>query len=200
MSALKRALDVTCGCALIAVLAPLGLGCAFAILATSMGPVFFRQPRVGMRGVAFTLNKFRTMRCLPVDDTARQFQPGDDSRVTRVGAFLRRSKLDELPQLWNVVRGDMSLVGPRPEVARWTQIYPDTWEIVHSVRPGLTDLASIEYRNEESLLAMADDPDAMYRDVILPRKLQLAVQYVNDRSLALDLKILARTVWEVLAR
>jgi lipopolysaccharide/colanic/teichoic acid biosynthesis glycosyltransferase len=120
--------------------------------------------------------------------------------VTRVGKLLRKTKLDELPQLWNVLVGDMSLVGPRPEVRKWVEAYPDRWSKVLAVRPGITDPASIEFRNEEELLAAAPDPKTCYRDVILPRKLDLYEEYVETRSFWGDVGILLKTVWAVAGR
>ena len=127
------------------------------------------------------------------------FSPGDDVRVTSVGRFLRMTKLDELPQLWNVLVGDMSLVGPRPEVARWVAEYPERWKVVHTIRPGITDEASIEFRNEEQILVVSSDPESCYRDVVLPRKLDLAESYVRSRSFGGDLLILWRTFCAILA-
>ena len=155
-------------------------------------PVFFRQSRVGRLGRDFTLYKFRTMAVKP-DAGAGAFEPGDASRVTRVGRFLRATKLDELPQLFNVLRGEMSLVGPRPEVRKWVEASPQRWRGVHSVLPGITDPASIAYRDEERVLAAASDPDEEYRNVVLPHKLDLYEQYVKDRTFAGDLSILLET-------
>ena len=128
------------------------------------------------------------------------FDVGDTSRVTAVGRFLRKTKLDELPQLWNVLRGDMSLVGPRPEVRKWVEAYPERWAKVLTVRPGITDPASIAFRNEEELLTAAPDPENYYRNVILPRKLALYEQYVATRSFWGDVGILLKTVWTVVVR
>jgi lipopolysaccharide/colanic/teichoic acid biosynthesis glycosyltransferase len=120
--------------------------------------------------------------------------------VTGVGRFLRKTKLDELPQLWNVLFGEMSLVGPRPEVRAWVGAYPERWAVVHRVRPGITDPASIEFRNEEELLSVAVNPDAYYRDVILPRKLDLYEEYIRSRTLSGDIGIVFRTVAAVLMK
>ena len=125
------------------------------------------------------------------------FDVGSSARVTRVGKLLRKTKLDEFPQLWNVLVGDMSLVGPRPEVRKWVEAYPDRWSKVLAVRPGITDPASIEFRNEEELLAAAPGPETCYRDVILPRKLDLYERYVATQSLGGDIGILFRTMWAV---
>lgn len=122
------------------------------------------------------------------------FDAGDNSRITPFGQFLRKTKLDELPQLFNVLKGDMSIVGPRPEVKHWTEVYPEKWKIVHSVKPGITDNASIEFRNEEEILAQSNDPIKAYREEILPRKLDLYVDYVNNRSFMGDIVIIFRTI------
>jgi len=125
------------------------------------------------------------------------FEAGNASRVTRVGRFLRKTKLDELPQLWNVLKGDMALVGPRPEVRKWVEVYPERWAKVLTIRPGITDPASIEFRNEEEVLANATDPQDYYRSVILPRKLAMYEQYVATRSFWGDLGILVKTALAV---
>jgi lipopolysaccharide/colanic/teichoic acid biosynthesis glycosyltransferase len=122
------------------------------------------------------------------------FEPGNVSRVTAIGKFFRKSKLDELPQLINVLIGDMSLVGPRPEVANWVEVYPDAWKKILTVRPGITDNASIIFHNEESILAVANDPEQVYREVMLPKKLELYTDYVDNRSFQGDLLIILRTL------
>jgi lipopolysaccharide/colanic/teichoic acid biosynthesis glycosyltransferase len=160
-------------------------------------PVLFRQQRVGRDGKAFLMAKFRTMTEQP-DAEAGSFDPGRQSRSTRFGVVLRRAKLDELPQLWNVLFGDMSLVGPRPEVRRWVQVYPERWARVLTIRPGITDLASIEFRSEEDVLARTPDPEATYRDVVLPRKLDYYERYIAERSFRGDCRILVRSLWIVM--
>src|SRR3954471_9320400 len=148
--ALKRLLDVVLAMVAALMLFPLAVLIALAVRLESSGPAIFRQRRIGLHGREFTVFKFRTMSGA-ARDRSGTFEPGNTTRVTRVGRMLRRSKLDELPQLWNVVVGDMSLVGPRPEVPRWVEIYPQRWQVVHSVRPGLTDPASLAFIQEESL-------------------------------------------------
>jgi len=155
-------------------------------------PIFFRQHRVGKDGKQFRVIKFRTM-IVKLGNDQGYFDAGSNLRVTKVGAFLRRTKLDELPQLWNVICGEMSLVGPRPEVQKWVDVYPERWKKVHQVSPGLTDQASIIYRDEHQLLAQADDPERTYREEVLPHKLSLYEQYVDDHSLLGDLRILFQT-------
>ncbi len=145
------------------------------------------------------LFKFRTMTVRKGTEQG-SFDAGSAARVTRVGAFLRKTKLDELPQLWNVLKGDMSLVGPRPEVRKWVEAYPERWARVLTVRPGITDPASIEFRNEEDILAASPDPERTYREVILPRKLDLYEEYVRTRSFWGDVGILLKTVWAVVGR
>jgi lipopolysaccharide/colanic/teichoic acid biosynthesis glycosyltransferase len=189
---LKRIFDLMAAMVGLLVLSPSYLIIALAIRMSSPGPVLFRQIRVGRGGVDFILFKFRTMTVREGSEHGR-FDAGDTSRVTRIGRFLRATKLDELPQLWNVVRGDMSLVGPRPEVRKWVEVYPKRWARVHTVRPGITDPASILFRHEERILAEFSDPEGVYREQILPQKLDLYEEYVRTRSLLEDLIILGRT-------
>jgi len=159
-------------------------------------PVFFRQRRVGINGSEFLLNKFRTM-SLTDQCVGGSFDAGDKSRITRIGSFLRKTKLDELPQFWNVLIGDMSLVGPRPEVRKWVDTYPERWANVLKVKPGISDPASIYYRNEEELLARADDPEAYYKDHVLPHKLDLYEEYVRSRSFLGDIYLIFKTIFSV---
>jgi lipopolysaccharide/colanic/teichoic acid biosynthesis glycosyltransferase len=178
----------------LVLLAPLLLAIAVAIRLESPGPAFFRQERIGRRGVPFRIHKFRTMRHDPLRG-GPQITVGEDARITHVGAFLRRSKLDELPQLIDVLRGAMSLVGPRPEVARYVALYPaELRDVVLSVRPGITDLASIEYRDEAAALARAADPEREYIEVVMPKKLALAALYVRTRTLGGDVRLIWRTL------
>ena len=157
------------------------------------GPIFFIQQRVGKKGKSFNLIKFRTMKVASGKSTG-SFDAGDTSRITPVGFFLRKYKLDELPQLLNVFLGEMSFVGPRPEVKQWTLVYPEKWKVVHSVKPGITDNASIEFRNEELILAESEDPLKTYEEVILPRKLDLYIDYVQARSFWGDITIILKTI------
>jgi lipopolysaccharide/colanic/teichoic acid biosynthesis glycosyltransferase len=196
---LKRTFDLVGASLGLAVGSPVLALIALLVRASSPGPVLFRQVRVGLHGLDFRLFKFRTM-TVRTGAEAGSFDAGDASRVTRVGALLRATKLDELPQLWNVVRGDMSLVGPRPEVRRWVECYPERWARVHAVRPGITDPAAIVYRHEEQILAAAPDPEGAYRDQVLPHKLDLYEEYVRTRSFPGDLKILAQTLAAVARR
>jgi lipopolysaccharide/colanic/teichoic acid biosynthesis glycosyltransferase len=189
---LKLTFDLVLAILGLLLLLPVLVIIAVVVRLSSPGPVLFRQVRVGRDGRDFVLLKFRTMR-VRTGSEAGSFDAGDTSRVTTVGAFLRATKLDELPQFWNVVRGDMSLVGPRPEVRKWVQVDPGRWSTVHSVKPGITDPASLVYRHEERILASCPDPETTYKEQILPRKLDLYENYVRDRSFAGDLWILWRT-------
>lgn len=190
----KRAFDLIVSGGALALGAPVMAVVALAVRLDTPGPVLFRQVRVGRGGRPFRILKFRTMADRPA-------MPGHevtlhrDPRVTRSGEFLRHWKLDELPQLWNVFRGDMSIVGPRPEVPRYVELYPQAErELVLSVRPGITDPASIKYRSEAELLAGVDDPERMYREVILPDKLAMAADYARRVSFRGDLAIIGRTL------
>ncbi len=175
---------------------PLLLLIAAAIKLSSPGPVLFLQPRVGRGGCSFSIWKFRTM----VDGAHHrgpEITASGDPRVTTIGRLLRRTKLDELPQLVNVWRGEMSLVGPRPEVPRYVAGYSEEDRSVLSIRPGITDLASIAFRDEESVLAQFADREQAYVDVLLPRKLALAREYLRRQSFKLDLELLLRTLFVV---
>lgn len=195
----KRAFDLLVACGGLLLLAPLLLLIALAVKLDSPGPVFFRQQRVGRNGAPFRIHKFRTMVHDPLE-RGPQITSGADPRITRVGAYLRRTKLDELAQLVDVVQGSMSLVGPRPEVPRYVALYPQALRAkVLSVRPGITDLASIEFRDENDLLARAADPEHEYVHVVMPRKLALAASYVDQASFATDLRLIGRTLATVWA-
>lgn len=190
---MKRVFDFLGAAAGSVVLAPLFLAIAVAVVLETGRPVLFRQERVGLHGRTFRIFKFRTM--VAGAEAGGQLTVAGDARVTRVGRFLRKHKLDELPQLWNVILGHMSLVGPRPEVPRYVSKYSEAdRRIVLSVRPGITDNASIEFRNENDLLQAAEDPDEAYVRDILPRKLALYRQYVTNRSLFTDFRIILKTL------
>ena len=189
----KRLLDLTISALALLVLLPFLALIALLVGITSPGGPFVRQVRIGRDRHPFRVVKFRSMTVRRGSEEG-SFDAGDTARVTKVGRLLRRTKLDELPQLWNVLVGDMSLVGPRPEIPAWTEVHRERWDVVLSVRPGITDPASIEFRDEESILAASADPEACYRDEILPRKLALSEAYVRDRSLAGDLAVVLRTL------
>ncbi len=193
---LKRAFDLLFAGVLLLVISPLMLLFSWAVALTSPGGAFFRQERVGRGGVPFRLLKFRTMR--PGSEALGQLTIGGrDPRITGVGYWLRKSKLDELPQLWNVVKGDMSIVGPRPEVPNYVALYSPEQREVLSVRPGITGMASINYIDENELLVRSVDPERAYREEVMPAKLALDLRYVRERSLLLDLRIILATVGKV---
>ena len=194
---MKRLLDCLIATIALLILLPVSIVVASLIVITSPGNPFFGQSRVGQHGKLFTLYKFRSMRKSKRIKNP-QFDPGDSTRVTWFGAIIRKLKIDELPQLWNVIRGDMSLVGPRPEVPMWTELYPEKWEIILTVRPGITDPASIAFRNEEDLLKSVDDPAAFYQNVILPKKLELSCAYVARQSIGGDVTILFKTLLTII--
>jgi lipopolysaccharide/colanic/teichoic acid biosynthesis glycosyltransferase len=190
----KRLFDLLCASFGLLLLSPLFLALALWVKLDSRGPVFFRQQRVGRDGALFFIHKFRTMRA-DAAEFGPQLTVGLDARITRAGHKLRRSKLDELPQLLDVLAGHMSLVGPRPEVPRYVAHYPAALrDKVLSVRPGITDLASIEYRDESTLLAQAVDPERTYIEHILPHKLRCAAHYVDHHTLWGDVRLIAATL------
>jgi lipopolysaccharide/colanic/teichoic acid biosynthesis glycosyltransferase len=189
----KRAFDLCASVLGVLLLSPLLAAIALWIRLDSQGPVLFRQARVGRYGVPFDILKFRTMSAQL--EPQRLLTVGRDPRITRAGHFLRKYKLDELPQLFNVLHGTMSLVGPRPEVARYVACYPPRErELVLSVKPGVTDWASILYKDENAILGQALDPEQAYIDTILPTKLEYYVRYVRERSFWVDLRIIVRTL------
>lgn len=191
-AATKRLVDVVASAVGLVLTSPIQAAIAAAVKADSPGPAIFKQERVGKDGRRFEILKFRTMSRGAV---GAAITPTGDHRVTKVGAMLRRTKLDELPQLWNVLVGDMSLVGPRPEVPHYVDLWPDDHrDKILSMRPGITDPASIEYRDEGALLAAQPDPERFYREVILPHKTAIYSAYVDSASPSLDLEILLRTV------
>ncbi|MGN6527457.1 MAG: sugar transferase [Burkholderiaceae bacterium] len=196
----KRVFDIVAALLGLALFGLPMLAVAAWIKLDSPGPVFFRQERVGRHGRPFRIHKFRTMR---VDAEARgpQITVGADARITRVGRILRDNRLDELPQFLDVLAGDMSLVGPRPEVPRYVAVWPPALrERVLAVRPGITDPASLEFRDEASLLAAAADPEREYVEVILPRKLARAADYADHASLWTDLAVIGRSVGVLFSR
>ncbi len=188
----KRIFDFTAALAGLLLLSPMFLLVAIWIKLDSPGPVFFRQPRVGKDGVMFDIVKFRT-----IADKAHDgpLTIGHDRRITPAGRFLRRHKIDEFPQLFNVIAGTMSLVGPRPEVSRFVECYPpEVRKVVLSVSPGITDWASIYYKEEGSLLTRSSNPEAAYLEVILPEKLKYNLRYVQERSFWNDVRIIFTTL------
>ncbi len=193
----KRLLDISVAAPALVLLAPFFTLCGLAIKLSSRGPVFFRQKRVGLGGRLFRIVKFRTM-VENADQQRPSITAAGDPRVTPVGRVLRRLKVDELPQLWNVLVGEMSLVGPRPELLEFVQTYTPQQRRVLSVRPGITDPASVEYRAEEKMLAKGASPEGFYRQQILPRKLALNATYISRISLASDCHLILKSLGVVL--
>lgn len=190
---LKRAMDIVISAAALLVLWPVFALIALAIVVDDPGPVFYRQVRVGRGGKPFRIFKFRTM-VVDADKKGLSITVGRDSRITRVGAFLRKTKLDELAQLLNVLRGEMSFVGPRPEVPRYVDLYTPYQRQVLLVRPGITDYASIAYRNENELLAGAKDPERMYIETVMPAKIELNMKYLREISPLADIRLILQTI------
>lgn len=195
----KRLFDILCASAGLLLLAPFFAVTAVLIKRDSSGPVFFRQTRMGQFGKPFRIYKFRTM-CLDAEKKGAQVSTGDDPRITRTGRFLRKYKIDELPQLLNVVSGEMSLVGPRPEVPKYVAAYPVDYALVLSVRPGITDYAALAFKDENELLKAADDPERKYIDEILPIKIGYYKQYLAERSFGTDLKLIFKTILGIVIR
>ena len=169
----------------------------FAIRLESKGGGFYKQLRVGLNDRDFYVYKFRSMR-IGADKQGLITIGGRDPRITRIGYFIRKYKLDELPQLFNVLKGDMSLVGPRPEVRKYVDLYTDEQRKVLSVRPGITDYASIEYVDEDTILGQADDADKAYIEQILPDKIRYNMKYINHRSVKEYFKIIFLTIWSII--
>lgn len=190
---IKRSFDVFFAILGLLVLLPILLLVALGIAATSKGGVFYRQERIGKNGRPFRIFKFRTM-FTGADKKGLLTVGGRDPRVTPIGYYLRKSKMDELPQLINVLLGDMSLVGPRPEVAKYVALYSKSDREILTIRPGITDYASIAFRNENELLAGSPDPEKTYIHEIMPQKLALNKQYLGEMGLGNDLKIILKTL------
>lgn len=187
----KRAFDIVCAALGLLVLSPVLLMCALLVGLTSPGGVLFRQERMGRDGVPFTIYKFRSMR---KDNAGLKISTSSDSRITPVGRVLRKTKLDELPQLWNVLKGDMSFVGPRPEVREYTDLYTPEQRQVLLVRPGITGLASIRYRNENDLLSASTDPNRTYIEEVMPAKLALDLEYIPRACVSYDVRLILETL------
>ena len=193
----KRAMDIMLSACALAILWPLLLLIALAIWIDDPGPVFYRQVRVGRNGKTFRIFKFRSM-VMDADKKGLAITVGRDSRITRVGAVLRKTKLDELAQLLNVFLGQMSFVGPRPEVPKYVELYTPYQRQVLLVRPGITDYASIAYRNENDLLAGAPNPETMYIEQIMPDKIELNMKYLREISPLADIRLILKTIVAVI--
>lgn len=192
-----RLVDILLSAIGLILISPLLLIIYILVRVTSRGPGFYSQKRIGKNGVPFRLLKFRTMR-IGSDKGTLITIGGRDSRITKVGYYLRKYKLDELPQLWNVLIGDMSLVGPRPEVERYVRLYTPEQRVVLSVKPGITDYASIAYSDENIILGMSEDPEKMYIEQIMPKKIEYNLQYINNQTMKEYFKIIYLTFAKII--
>ena len=192
----KRILDFFTAAIGLVFLLPGFLFVALLSKLTSPGPIFYRQERVGRAGRTFKIVKFRTMQ-IDADKHGPSITASSDSRITSLGRIMRTLKIDEIPQLWNVLKGEMSLVGPRPEIPLYVKSYTEEQKRVLTILPGITDPSSIAYRNEEELLAQQANPERYYQEVILPHKLSLNMEYIQNRSLKYDLSLLAKTLFSI---
>lgn len=195
---IKRGFDLVFSLLGILVLSPILLIIYVWIKLDSKGPALFLQVRVGRNGVPFKIFKFRTM-ITDAEKVGKQITIGRDPRITRVGHLLRKAKLDELPQLFNVVKGDMSLVGPRPEVTKYVTFYSEEQRQVLEVRPGITDYASIKYFNENDLLDKSPNPEKTYIEEVMVDKLKLNLEYMSKRSVFVDIKIILKTLLKIVS-
>lgn len=191
----KRIFDCTAAVVALVVFSPLLLVLSVWILLDSPGGVFYKQIRVGKNQKEFYLLKFRSMRTNA--DKSGQLTIGNDARVTRVGRFIRKFKFDEIPQLINIIKGEMSVVGPRPEVPKYVTMYSEEQLKVLDVLPGLTDYASIEYLNEQEVLGAADDPERVYIQEVMPAKLKLNLKYIEERNFWLDIQLVFKTLFKI---
>ena len=195
----KRLFDIFFSFLGLIILSPLFLLTSILIKIGSQGPVFFKQERVGKNGKAFKIYKFRTMQKDAPYIGNKFATPKDDPRITKIGYFLRRTNIDELPQLINVMRGEMSLVGPRPEVPEIVDFYKDKYEEILSLRPGMTDYASLEFRREGDILASAEDAHRRYIEEMVPQKIKLNLKYVDNQSFWVDIKLIFKTVFKIVS-
>ncbi len=196
---MKRVIDLVISCIITVIISPLLFLIGVSIKLDSKGSVFYLQERIGMNGVPFRIIKFRTMH-INSDKKGLLTVGGRDPRVTKIGYFLRKFKMDELPQLFNVISGEMSLVGPRPEVKKYVDLYTEEQLTVLQVKPGITDFASIEYARENELLGNATDPESVYINEIMPAKLQLNAKYIREQSTITDIRILYKTILKIICR
>ena len=192
-----RILDVIFALAGLLFSFPIILVLSLLVKSSSPGPVIYSQKRVGLHGTLFNIYKFRSM-VTNADTIGTSITAGNDPRVTKIGSFLRKTKLDELPQLWNVLKGDMSFVGPRPDVPEIVNNYSPDMKKILDIRPGITSIATLYLRNEEDLLSLADNPDKAYMDIFIPAKVKLAMKHVEKKSILFDFKILAKTIFTLM--
>jgi lipopolysaccharide/colanic/teichoic acid biosynthesis glycosyltransferase len=193
---LKRVFDILFSLFGLVLLAPFFIVIALLVKLTSKGPVFYAQKRIGIAGKGFDLLKFRTM-FVGSDKKGLLTVGANDSRITKVGLFLRKYKLDELPQLINVLNGTMSFVGPRPEVEKYVKMYTEKQRVILNVRPGITDFSSIYFRNESDLLSQSADPEEFYIQRIMPQKIRLNKVYIHNQSVQLDIQIILKTLLHI---
>lgn len=194
---MKRAFDLLFSFTILTLFLPFGMLISMLIVIGSKGGAFYRQERIGKHGKPFMLLKFRSMR-IDSDQQGKLTVGMNDSRITQIGLFIRKYKLDEFPQFINVLLGEMSIVGPRPEVEEFVSLYNTSQKRVLEVKPGVTDYASIEYFNENAILAEANDPKKTYIETIMPEKIRLNQKYISNPTLAHDLKIIFRTILRIL--
>ncbi|ASW43547.1 sugar transferase [Clostridium isatidis] len=190
---IKRIFDFVVSLIGIIIISPILIIVAICIKADSKGNILFLQKRIGKDGKPFNIYKFRTM-VSNAEKLGAQITVGKDSRITRVGAFLRKYKIDELPQLFNVLKGDMSLVGPRPEVPKYVELYTEEEKKVLEVRPGITDLASIRYSDENDILGKVENPEEYYINVIMKDKLKLNLEYIEKSNIFFDIYLIIKTI------
>jgi lipopolysaccharide/colanic/teichoic acid biosynthesis glycosyltransferase len=193
---MKRTFDILVAAIGLILFAPLFLVIAILVKFDSNGPIFFRQQRIGRNFRAFEIYKFRTM-VQEASQLGKAITYGDDSRITRAGRLLRKAKLDELPQLINVLKGEMSFVGPRPEVPQYVELFRRDYTEILTVRPGITDLASLKYRDEAALLGKAENPEEEYVSRVLPDKIRLAKDYLKHSSFCFDVAVIVKTLFRI---
>jgi lipopolysaccharide/colanic/teichoic acid biosynthesis glycosyltransferase len=195
----KRIFDVVASIIGLIVLLPVFIVIAILIKLNDKGPIFYKQKRIGQNFKPFELLKFRTM-VVNADKIGPAVTKDGDQRITKIGKFLRKTKLDELPQIWNVIRGDMSIVGPRPEVEKYIQYYKDDYKEILKFKPGITDYATIKYRSEEEILSKYNDTESAYIEYVLSEKIKLYKTYIKKISFLTDLKIIFWTLWRIVSK
>lgn len=193
----KRIFDILFSAMGLICLLPFFILIAILIKVDSSGPILYKQTRIGKSGKEFEIYKFRKMRA-DIGDQGLKITTTNDVRMTKFGKTMKKYKIDELPQLWNVFRGDMSFVGPRPETPNYVEIYDEMQRDILKIKPGITDYASLEYINEGDLLESSPDPDKLYRETLIPKKIEYNLQYIKDMSIKTDLKIIFSTLWETI--
>jgi lipopolysaccharide/colanic/teichoic acid biosynthesis glycosyltransferase len=192
----KRIFDFIASLIGLILLSPFLVIIGVLVKISDKGPVFYRSKRVGQNFKPFYLLKFRTM-VVNAEELGPSITKGGDQRITKIGKFLRKTKLDELPQLWNVIKGELSLVGPRPEVEKYISFYKDDYKEILKIRPGITDYAAIKFKNEEEILAKFEDVEKAYIENVLPEKIKLYKTYLNEIGFLTDLKLIFKTLWGI---